>query len=80
MNKSGATLAWAYFHPHEPVPLFVAYVEDRDLWRKALPGSDDFFAVYSILPHEFEVRRLIQLGAYIFVLVNIALVNINVYS
>lgn len=55
MNKSGATLTWAYFHPHEPVPLFVAYIEDRDIWKKALPGTDDFFAVYSVLPHEFEV-------------------------
>lgn len=33
MEKSGARLAWEYFHPNEDVPLLVTYIEDRDLWR-----------------------------------------------
>jgi nanoRNase/pAp phosphatase (c-di-AMP/oligoRNAs hydrolase) len=33
MEKSGARLAWEYFHPLENVPNIVKYVEDRDLWR-----------------------------------------------
>ena len=33
MNHSGAYLAWRYFHPSTPVPLFVLFVEDRDLGR-----------------------------------------------
>ena len=33
MDKSGARLTWEYFHPDEPVPDIVKYVEDRDLWR-----------------------------------------------
>jgi uncharacterized protein len=35
MHKSGARLAWEHFHPDEPVPRIVKYVEDRDLWRFA---------------------------------------------
>lgn len=32
-EKSGASLAWAYFFPDEPVPLMIQYVEDADLWK-----------------------------------------------
>lgn len=30
--RSGAGLAWDYFHPKSPVPLLVSYIEDGDLW------------------------------------------------
>lgn len=36
---SGAVLAWNYFFPYERVPLFIRYVEDRDLWKWELPDS-----------------------------------------
>ena len=36
MRQSGATLAWNYFHPRHEIPMFLRYVEDRDLWRNAL--------------------------------------------
>lgn len=39
MARSGARMAWDYFHPNEAPPPLVAYVEDRDLWRWALQGS-----------------------------------------
>lgn len=39
MNKSGAGLAWDYFHPLKPRPDFINYIEDADLWRFALPDS-----------------------------------------
>jgi len=55
MNHSGAVLVWKYFYPDDDVPLFVSYVEDRDIWKKALPGTDDFFAALCVLPHEFEI-------------------------
>lgn len=32
-DKSGARLAWDYYHPDEPAPLLVAYIEARDLWQ-----------------------------------------------
>ena len=55
MSCSGAVLTWKYFFPEEPVPLLFQYLQDRDIWTKALPGTDDFFAAISILPHDFEV-------------------------
>ncbi len=43
MHRSGARLAWDWFHPdkREDAPWLVRYVEDRDLWRFALPYSRD---------------------------------------
>lgn len=32
-DKSGASLAWMYFFPDEPMPEVIKYVEDYDLWR-----------------------------------------------
>lgn len=40
MSRSGARIAWDWFHPGEDPPALVRYVEDRDLWRWKLPGSD----------------------------------------
>lgn len=39
MERSGAGLTWDTFHPNEPRPWLVDYVEDRDLWRFELPSS-----------------------------------------
>jgi oligoribonuclease NrnB/cAMP/cGMP phosphodiesterase (DHH superfamily) len=39
LNRSGATIAWSYFHPNTPVPLLLQYVTEGDLWRFALPNS-----------------------------------------
>lgn len=35
----GSVLSWKYFHPEKPVPRFLKYVEDGDLWRFTLPQS-----------------------------------------
>jgi oligoribonuclease NrnB/cAMP/cGMP phosphodiesterase (DHH superfamily) len=39
MEKSGAMLTWEHFHGHARPPDLVSYVQDRDLWRFALPDS-----------------------------------------
>lgn len=33
MDKSGAVLAWEWFHPDKEVPELLKYIQDRDLWR-----------------------------------------------
>jgi uncharacterized protein len=38
-NRSGAGITWDYFHPGDPRPPIVDYVEDRDLWRFNLARS-----------------------------------------
>ncbi len=39
MNRSGAGMAWDFFHPGQKRPLLVDYVEDRDIWRWTMPNS-----------------------------------------
>lgn len=53
MQKSGARLAWEHFFPNEASPPLVAYVEDRDMWRFALPFSNAVNAAISSRPHDF---------------------------
>lgn len=39
MDKAGVRMAWEFWHPDQPLPDLLAYVEDRDLWRWRLPRS-----------------------------------------
>lgn len=55
MNKSGCILAWEYFFPSEQPPMFLQYIQDRDLWRWKLPYSREFTtAFYSLVPFDFN--------------------------
>ncbi len=38
-NRSGASIAWAYFHPGVPLPELLTYIEDDDLFRFSLPNT-----------------------------------------
>lgn len=51
MERSGAKLAWDYFHPGKRVPKLVRYVQDRDLWKFELPDSREVNA--PIFSHEY---------------------------
>ncbi|MDX1977340.1 MAG: hypothetical protein SFT94_06670 [Pseudanabaenaceae cyanobacterium bins.68] len=55
LNRSGAMLAWQYWHPDQPIPSLVSYIQDRDLWRFDLPYSQEVFAALCSYPMEFEV-------------------------
>jgi oligoribonuclease NrnB/cAMP/cGMP phosphodiesterase (DHH superfamily) len=54
MTKSGAILAWEFFHPGKEAPKFIQYIEDRDLWKWELPYSKEFAAAFDMVPFEFE--------------------------
>lgn len=79
MEKSGARLAWEYFHyPHHGqegthlgftnadyhdsslglnpfyIPKLIQYIEDRDLWRFALPNSHEVNAFIQSFPMEIK--------------------------
>lgn len=41
MKRSGAQIAWDYYHPNEPRPWFIDYVGDRDLWNHQLPFTKE---------------------------------------
>ncbi len=62
MTKSGARLAWEFFHPETPVPDLVRYVEDRDIWTWQYPESAGFLAALDMEPFDFE--RWAQIAAF----------------
>lgn len=63
MNRSGAGLTWDFLHINTPRPAFIDYIEDRDLWRKALPGGDEFTIALRSHPQDFETwDALVQAG------------------
>lgn len=55
MEKSGAVLAWEWFHEGEEVPLILQHVQDRDLWRFELEYTREIQATLFSYPYEFEV-------------------------
>ena len=71
MKKSGARLAWEFFHPQQSVPDLVRFVEDRDIWVWQYPQSAGFLAALDMEPFEFVRWQAIanfdatELAAYI---------------
>lgn len=55
LDHSGCVLAWRYFHHDKPIPKFLQYVEDVDLWEKKIPHA---LALYSFLEMDnFSFKR-----------------------
>lgn len=54
-GKSGARLAWEHLRGGQPSPWLVDYIEDRDLWRWALPHSREVNAALRSYPLDFGV-------------------------
>jgi len=54
LNHSGAVLAWRYFHPDDPIPELLRYVEDQDLWNWKLPHSEAVNAAIGSYPYDFD--------------------------
>jgi hypothetical protein len=51
-GRSGAGMAWDHFFPGEKRPWLVDYVEDRDLWKFAIPDSHLVNAYLQTLPFD----------------------------
>lgn len=62
MNKSGARLAWEFFHPDKPVPGLIRYVEDRDIWKWEFPESPAFLAALEMEPR--SIARWAEIAAF----------------
>jgi oligoribonuclease NrnB/cAMP/cGMP phosphodiesterase (DHH superfamily) len=54
MEKSGAMLTWEWFHPGEPAPRLLEYIQDRDLYRFELPESRAISSALFSWPQDFE--------------------------
>lgn len=57
IEHSGAMLAWKWFNGHNEsdMPQLLRHIEDRDLWRFALPGTREIQANVFSYPYDFEV-------------------------
>ena len=62
MSKSGARLAWEFFHPTRALPDLVRFVEDRDIWVWQYPESPAFLAALDMEPMDFP--RWAELAAF----------------
>ena len=54
LAHSGAWLTWVHFFG-QPVPEFIEYLEDRDLWRFELPDSKGVSQALRAYPFDFSV-------------------------
>jgi oligoribonuclease NrnB/cAMP/cGMP phosphodiesterase (DHH superfamily) len=71
-DKSGAMLAWEYFHPDTPVPDLIKRIDDRDRWVFQYPDSRALHAGLQLTkPWKFEnwkhlvpMNSAFWLGAY----------------
>lgn len=53
-NKSGAMLAWEYFHPDKEVPMLIKHIDDYDRWQFKIEGTKEFNkALWSYAPWSF---------------------------
>jgi len=53
MERSGAGLAWDYFFGGQ-VPELIRHIEDRDLWRFAMPNTEAVMDCVASCPYTFE--------------------------
>lgn len=73
MTRSGAVMAWNYFHPEEEVPAVLLRIQDRDLWQwkfgstKAVTSAmqtlgDDMHAWHRYVDSEYGIEDLEPMG------------------
>lgn len=55
LHRSGAGMAWDFFHPGVPRPALINHIEDRDLWRFAIGGTREIQAAVFSHPYDFAV-------------------------
>lgn len=54
MDRSGAMIAWDYFHPGKDAPKLLRHIQDRDLWRFELEGTREVQACLFSWPYDFD--------------------------
>lgn len=53
LHRSGAVLAWDFFHAPEPAPQLLLHVQDLDLWKFHLDGTKEVTAYLSACRFNF---------------------------
>jgi hypothetical protein len=57
MNHSGAYLTWRFFFPSLPIPLFIKYIEDNDIWLRIIDYHKEFAAYLSTVQMDFNTYQ-----------------------
>lgn len=58
--RSGATIAWNYFHPEKSVPVLLKYVEAGDLYRFDLVDAHELLTYLYTRPFTFEAWEQLE--------------------
>ena len=61
LSKSGAVLAWEYFHK-ESAPLLLKYVQDMDLWEWKLENSKEIMIALELVDFNFESWDMLRMN------------------
>ena len=75
-SKSGALLAWEYFHPNSEPPTVIKHIDDRDRWQFKMRGSKEIHAAlqtdkpwtfdqWDLLTHDDHYGSLFSQGSTI---------------
>lgn len=54
VRRSGAMIAWQYFHPGEKIPKLIHHIQDRDLWQFQYEHTAAISMALWSHPQEFE--------------------------
>lgn len=54
MDRSGARMAWDYFHAEEP-PMLIRHIMDNDLWKHEMAGTKSFIRALRSYPQDFDL-------------------------
>lgn len=59
LQKSGAMLAWEYWQGNKQPPDLVRYVQDRDLWLKQLPFTEEIHIALTTMSPTFQQWQIL---------------------
>lgn len=54
MHRSGAMMAWNYYHPNKAPPPLIAHIQDRDIWTWTDPNTKPFLRQLDTMALTFE--------------------------
>lgn len=60
MKKSGARLAWEFFHPEKAIPDLIRYIEDRDIWTWQYAESVGYLSALDMEPQTLDRWKAIM--------------------
>jgi oligoribonuclease NrnB/cAMP/cGMP phosphodiesterase (DHH superfamily) len=55
MNHSGSVLSWGYFFPKKKAPKLLRYIEDGDLWKFSLKGTEEYLSFIGTQKFDFKI-------------------------